>query len=44
MSFIKEILFGKNGKSEHLEGSFYYPNGGINDIANKMEEFWKEDD
>lgn len=32
-TFIKEALLGKNAKTEHLDGSFYYPRLGIGSIC-----------
>lgn len=37
-TFITEAIFGKKVKTEHLEGSFYYPKMGIGAIAEKLTE------
>jgi protoporphyrinogen oxidase len=35
-TFIREALWGSNLKTEHLDGSFFYPKKGIGDIVNKL--------
>jgi protoporphyrinogen oxidase len=37
-TFLLEAVAGKKAKTEHLEGSFYYPTLGIGMIAKKLEE------
>jgi protoporphyrinogen oxidase len=37
-TFIREALFGTRSKTEHLDGSFYYPKYGIGDIVGKWVE------
>jgi len=34
-TFIQEALYGSKAKTEHLDGSFFYPKNGIGDIVNK---------
>ena len=34
-TFLKEALYGSKAKTEHLDGTFYYPEHGIGDIINK---------
>jgi protoporphyrinogen oxidase len=39
-TFFKEAVLGSKAKTEHLDGSFYYPKKkGIGSIADKLEEF-----
>ncbi len=38
-TFVKEALWGKKAKTEHLDGAFYYPRGGFGIIAQKLSEF-----
>ena len=35
-TFIKEAFFGKKAKVRHLDGSFYYPDGGIEEIPEAL--------
>ena len=35
-TFLKEMFLGKQAKTEHLDGSFYYPTGGYGLIAKKL--------
>lgn len=35
-TFIKEAIFGKKSKTEHLDGAFYYPIKGYNMIVEKL--------
>jgi protoporphyrinogen oxidase len=42
-TFLAEVVFGKNVKVEHLDGSFYYPKFGIGAIPEKLGEFCGED-
>jgi protoporphyrinogen oxidase len=42
-TFIMETLFWKRGKTEHMEGLFYYPTAGIGAIPKKLEEYCGED-
>lgn len=37
-SFVIDSIFRRNARAEHLEGLFYYPNGGIYTIARKLAE------
>jgi len=37
-TFLVEAILGKRAKTKHLDGSFYYPAGGIGRIAKKMTE------
>ena len=37
-TFIKEALYGSKTKTEHLDGTFFYPKNGIGDIVNKWAE------
>jgi len=39
LTLFKEIFLGPNKKSEHLDGSFYYPEKGIGEISNCLAEF-----
>lgn len=41
-TFIKEAIFGREAKTAHLDGSFYYPKMGIGTIAKKLGEFCGE--
>lgn len=41
-AFLTGAIFQKNAKAAHMEGSFYYPAGGIGIIAKKMAEFCGE--
>jgi len=41
-SFLLEAIFGKKLKTEHLDGSFYYPKMGIGIIAQKLAEACNE--
>ncbi|MEW6107767.1 MAG: FAD-dependent oxidoreductase [Nitrospirota bacterium] len=38
-TFIIESLLGQDAKTEHLDGSFYYPANGIGEIPEKLAEF-----
>lgn len=38
-TFIKEALLGSKAKTEHLDGSFYYPDRGIGTICDKLARF-----
>ena len=42
-TFLIGAVFSRNAKTEHVEGSFYYPSKGIGTIARKMEESCGED-
>ncbi len=42
-TFLTETIFGQKAKSEHLDGSFYYPKFGIGTITNKLAEFCGEE-
>lgn len=35
-TFLKEIFKGKNAKTEHLDGAFYYPKNGYGSITNAL--------
>jgi protoporphyrinogen oxidase len=35
-TFIREALYGSRAKTEHLDGSFFYPRNGIGNIVNKL--------
>jgi protoporphyrinogen oxidase len=37
-TFIKEAVYGEKAKTQHLDGSFYYPKYGIGDIIDKWAE------
>ncbi|MFC2155472.1 FAD-dependent oxidoreductase [Acidobacteriota bacterium] len=38
-TFIKEVFLGSKAKTEHLDGSFYYPDHGIGTICDKLARF-----
>ncbi|UCD83821.1 MAG: FAD-dependent oxidoreductase [Deltaproteobacteria bacterium] len=38
-TFLTEAIFGHKAKTEHLDGSFYYPKFGIGTISDKLAEF-----
>ena len=38
-TFLKEVVRGKKAKTEHLDGSFYYPSRGIGMIAQEIARF-----
>lgn len=38
-TFVIESLMGKNAKTTHLDGSFYYPASGIGEISMKLAQF-----
>lgn len=38
-TFVKEALLGSRAKTRHLDGAFYYPQGGFGSIAGKLAEF-----
>lgn len=42
-TFLIEAILGQSAKTEHLEGSFYYPKMGIGTIAEKLGEFCGEE-
>lgn len=42
-TFFMETILGQKTKTEHLEGSFYYPKMGIGTIAEKLGEFCGEE-
>jgi len=42
-SFLKEAFMGKRAKTEHLDGSFYYPREGFGAIADSLAGFCGED-
>jgi len=42
-TFIAEALLGRKAKTAHLDGSFYYPSGGIGTISDKLAEFCGEE-
>jgi protoporphyrinogen oxidase len=42
-TFLMEGIFGRKAKTEHLEGSFYYPKMGIGTITEKLGEFCGEE-
>ncbi len=37
-TFLKETFLGKKAKTDHFEGSFYYPNGGYGAIVDNLAE------
>jgi len=39
-TFLIEAILGKNAKVEHLDGSFYYPKGGIGKIPEELMNFF----
>ncbi len=41
-TFLMETIFGRKAKTEHLEGSFYYPEMGIGAITEKLAGFCGE--
>jgi protoporphyrinogen oxidase len=42
-TFLTEAIFGRKAKTEHLEGSFYYPKMGIGAITEKLGRFCGEE-
>ena len=42
-TFLTEAILGRKTKTNHLEGSFYYPKMGIGTIAEKLAEFCGEE-
>lgn len=38
-TFIKEAFLGRKAKTEHLDGSFFYPDRGIGTICDKLAQF-----
>jgi len=42
-TFLIEAIFGRKAKTEHLDGSFYYPKTGIGTITKKLGEFCGEE-
>lgn len=42
-TFLTEAIFGRKAKTEHLEGSFYYPKLGIGAITEKLGRFCGEE-
>lgn len=42
-SFIVDSIFKRDARTEHLEGLFYYPNGGIYTISQKLAEVCKNE-
>jgi protoporphyrinogen oxidase len=38
-TFLKESVMGKKAKTEHLDGSFYYPENGFGTIAERLADF-----
>ena len=42
-TFLKETVSGRKAKTEHLDGSFYYPKNGYGTIVDKLAEFCGEE-
>lgn len=42
-TLIAEALLGRQAKTAHLDGTFYYPSGGIGTISGKLAEFCGEE-
>lgn len=42
-TFLKEIVLGRKAKTEHLDGSFYYPKNGYGTIVDELAEFCGEE-